>query len=140
MSNVLEAKPGTDPQVVAQARSIQIRQASEITMMRGWLTTWGVGTQAGQQPNHSGMCGMVSPADLAALNGAGNAAADRLYLELMIAHHAGAIVMARNEADAGMSPFATDFARGIMSSQQPEIDVMRSMATPDNPVTEAPPC
>lgn len=35
MSNVLEAKPGTDPQVVAQARSIKVRQASEIAMMRG---------------------------------------------------------------------------------------------------------
>lgn len=42
--------------------------------------------------------------------------------------------MARAEADAGRSPFATDFARGIMSSQQREIDVVRSMSTPDIPV------
>ena len=55
MSDVLVAKSGTDPQVVAQARSIRIRQASEISMMRGWLRTWGVGTEAGQQPHHSGL-------------------------------------------------------------------------------------
>ncbi|BDX32344.1 hypothetical protein TUM20985_28910 [Mycobacterium antarcticum] len=139
MSDVLVATPGADPQVVAQARSIRIRQASEIAMMRGWLTTWGVGAAA-VQPHRMAQCGMVSSADLAALNGAEDAAADRLYLELMIAHHAGAIAMARMEADAGASPFATDFARGIMSSQQREIDVMRSMATPDIVVTEAPSC
>lgn len=140
MSDLLLATSGADPQIVAQARSIKIRQASEIAMMRGWLTTWGIGPAAEQQPHHSGQCGMASSADLAALDDAQNAAADRLYLELMIAHHAGAIAMARTEAEAGLSRFATDFARGITSSQQREIDVMRSMSTPDIPVTDAPPC
>jgi len=134
MSDLLLGKSGADPQVVAQARSIRIEQATEIAMMRGWLTTWGVGPAAGQQSHQAGRCGMVASADLAAFKDAANVTAGRLYLELMITHHAGAIAMARAEADAGRSPFATDFARGIMSSQQREIDVMRSMSTPDIPV------
>ncbi|BBY31505.1 DUF305 domain-containing protein [Mycolicibacterium sediminis] len=140
MSDVLLATSGVSPQIAAQARSIKVRQTSEIAMMRGWLTTWATGPAAVQPPHHSGQCGMVSPRELAALHDAESAVADRLYLELMISHHAGAIAMARVETGAGRSAFATDYARGIMSSQQREIDVMRSMSKPDIPVTDPPPC
>lgn len=136
MSDLLVTKSDADPQVTAQAVSISSRQASEIEMMRGWLALWGVGPAAAQQ-HHPNQCGMVSSADLTALQNAGDAAANRLYLELMIAHHAGAIKMARTEVDAGHSRYATDFAQGIISSQQREIDVMRSMSTPGIAVDEA---
>lgn len=138
MSDLLVTKSDADPQVAAQAVSISSRQASEIEMMRGWLALWGVGPAAAQQ-HHPNQCGMVSSADLTALQNAGDAAANRLYLELMIAHHAGAIKMARTEVDAGHSRCATDFAQGIISSQQREIDVMRSMSTPGIAVDEAAP-
>ena len=138
MSDLLVTKSDADPQVAAQAVSISSRQASEIEMMRGWLALWGVGPAAAQQ-HHPNQCGMVSSADLTALQNAGDAAANRLYLELMIAHHAGALKMARTEVDAGHSRYATDFAQGIISSQQREIDVMRSMSTPGIAVDEAAP-
>lgn len=138
MSDLLVTKSDADPQVAAQAVSISSRQASEIEMMRGWLALWGVGPAAAQQ-HHPNQCGMVSSADLTALQNAGDAAANRLYLELMIAHHAGAIKMARTEVDAGHSRYATYFAQGIISSQQREIDVMRSMSTPGIAVDEAAP-
>lgn len=138
MSDLLVTKSDADPQVTAQAVSISSRQASEIEMMRGWLALWGVGPAAAQQ-HHPNQCGMVSSAELTALQNAGDAAANRLYLELMIAHHAGAIKMARTEVDAGHSRYATDFAQGIISSQQREIDVMRSMSTPGIAVDEAAP-
>ncbi|XTP32505.1 DUF305 domain-containing protein (plasmid) [Mycobacterium sp. TJFP1] len=138
MSDLLVTKSDAAPQVAAQAVSISSRQASEIEMMRGWLALWGVGPAAAQQ-HHPNQCGMVSSADLTALQNAGDAAANRLYLELMIAHHAGAIKMARTEVDAGHSRYATYFAQGIISSQQREIDVMRSMSTPGIAVDEAAP-
>ncbi|CAN3132037.1 MULTISPECIES: DUF305 domain-containing protein [Mycobacteriaceae] len=138
MSDLVVTKSDADPQVAAQAVSISSRQASEIEMMRGWLALWGVGPAAAQQ-HHPNQCGMVSSADLTALQNAGDAAANRLYLELMIAHHAGAIKMARTEVDAGHSRYATYFAQGIISSQQREIDVMRSMSTPGIAVDEAAP-
>lgn len=113
MSDLVVTKSDADPQVAAQAVSISSRQASEIEMMRGWLALWGVGPAAAQQ-HHPNQCGMVSSADLTALQNAGDAAANRLYLELMIAHHAGAIKMARTEVDAGHSRYATYFAQGII--------------------------
>lgn len=139
LSDLLLTKPAADPQVVAQAVSIRIAQASEIDMMRGWLTTWGIDLAAMPQ-SHAPGCGMVSSAELAALNDAEGNAADRLYLELMITHHEGAIAMARTEADSGQSSYAMDFAQGIMSSQQREIDVMRTMLTPDITVNTSPSC
>lgn len=137
LSDLLLTKPAADPQVVAQAVSIRIAQASEIDMMRGWLTTWGVDLAAVPQ-RHAPGCGMVSSAELAALNDAEGDAADRLYLESMITHHEGAIAMAR--AESGQSSYAMDFAQGIMSSQQREIDVMRTMLTPDITVNTSPSC
>ncbi len=107
--------------------------------MKGGGQAWGGGGQAAAQQHHPNQCGMVSSADLTALQNAGDAAANRLYLELMIAHHAGALKMARTEVDAGHSRYATDFAQGIISSQQREIDVMRSMSTPGIAVDEAAP-
>lgn len=139
MSDLLLAKPSVDPQVVAQAVSIRIAQASEVDMMRGWLTTWGIDLAALPQCHAPG-CGMVSSVELAALNDAEGNAADRLYLELMITHHEGAIAMARSEVDAGQNSFAGDFAQGIMSSQQREIDVMRTMLTPAITVNTSPSC
>ena len=113
-------------------------EACEGEMKGGGQALWGVGPAAAQQ-HHPNQCGMVSSADLTALQNAGDAAANRLYLELMIAHHAGALKMARTEVDAGHSRYATDFAQGIISSQQREIDVMRSMSTPGIAVDEAAP-
>ena len=64
------------------------------------------------------------------MNDAEGNTAHRLYLELMIYSSKGAIAMARTEVDAGQNSFAVDFAQGIVSSQQREIDVMRLMLTP----------
>jgi uncharacterized protein (DUF305 family) len=71
--------------------------------------------------------GMMSEADMAALQNAQGAAAGRLFLTQMIQHHKGAIMMAQKEIDNGQFSGAVEMARNIVSSQQKEIDTMQAM-------------
>ena len=144
MSDMLLAKENIDERVVTLAEQIKAAQDPEINQMRGWLQQWGVpempmsGTG---MPGHGGhgmgpdgsmmpgvpMAGMMSPADMAALQNARGVDATRLFLEQMIRHHEGAITMARTEIDNGQYPETVDLARTISVDQQREIDLMKQI-------------
>ncbi|MFI9643262.1 DUF305 domain-containing protein [Micromonospora sp. NPDC051925] len=120
-----------DPEVKQLAERIRAAQAPEIATMTGWLTAWGrpvpSGSPAGGQPpgmDH-GMPGMMSDADLVRLEGAAGREFDRQFLTMMIAHHEGAITMAREELADGRDAGARAMAQQIVTSQQSEIDLMR---------------
>jgi uncharacterized protein (DUF305 family) len=70
------------------------------------------------------MDGMMSDEDMAALDAATGAEAERLFLEQMIEHHTGAIEMARTEVGDGKNTDAVAMAENIVSTQQAEIDQM----------------
>jgi len=73
------------------------------------------------------MMGMMSPADMDALNNAEGVAASKLFLTQMIAHHEGAITMSDNEIKKGRFPAAISMAESIVASQQKEIDTMNQI-------------
>lgn len=75
--------------MVLLARRIDESQVFEIGLMRRWLAARG---EEGSAMSHE-MAGMATPEQLAELAEAGNEAFDRLFLELMIRHHEGALVM-----------------------------------------------
>lgn len=137
MSDMLLAKQGVDPQVVALANDIKVGQAPEIEQMQSWLTEWGA-PPAESMPGHDmpghdmagqdmAGHGMMSEQDMAALQNAGGAEAGRLFLTQMIDHHRGAITMAQQEIDNGKFPPAVEMARSIVSSQQEEISAMEGL-------------
>ena len=80
-------------------------------------------------PTTSGMpmSGMMSEADMTALQNAQGAEASKLFLTQMIAHHEGAITMAQNEIKDGKYPAAIELAKAIVTAQQKEIDTMKGM-------------
>ena len=147
MSDMLLGKQGVDPAVVSLANKIKGAQAPEIEQMQGWLQQWGVSaapaTSGADMPGHNmpghdmsgggmgdmpGMGpGMMSDADMAALQNAQAAEAGRLFLEQMIEHHEGAITMAQQEIGNGQFPAAIEMARNIVTSQQAEIDEMQAL-------------
>ncbi|KAA0112627.1 DUF305 domain-containing protein [Mycolicibacterium sp. P9-22] len=139
MSDMLLGKQGVDPAVVALANEIKAAQAPEIEKMQEWLAQWGVsstpatsdtGMPGHNMPGHDmsgGGMGMMSDADMAALQNAQGTEAGRLFPEQMIEHHEGAITMAQQEIDNGQFPAAVEMARSIVSSQQAEIDEMRAL-------------
>lgn len=77
--------------------------------------------------DHADMAGMAGPEELARLGEARGEEAERLFLELMIAHHEGALEMSQTQADGGSDPVITELAHEIYSGQQVEIQRMQEL-------------
>jgi uncharacterized protein (DUF305 family) len=123
MSDMLLAKEGIAPDVVAIAEQIKAAQAPEIELMESWLDDWGTGMgDMGDMGD-----GMMSDTDMQSLEDATGDAASRLFLEQMIEHHEGAIDMAQSEVDNGVNPDVIDLAQRIIQTQTTEIDTMKGM-------------
>lgn len=137
MSDMLLAKQGIPEPVTALADQIKAAQGPEIDQLTTWLGQWGQPTRMpGDMPGHDmpgmnehGMEGMMSEQDMQALSAAQGTEAARLFLNQMIAHHEGAIDMARTEIQNGQFPDAVAMARTIVDTQQQEIDTMRQLLT-----------
>lgn len=126
LSDLVLAKPGLDPEVKTLAEQIKKAQGPEIEQMRGWLSGWGVAE--GSMGDHSmHMDGMVAQADLDKIEAADTKEAARLFLTHMIAHHEGAVDMAKDELSGGKNPEAMALAQQIIDTQQKEIDHMKEL-------------
>ncbi|TFD32263.1 DUF305 domain-containing protein [Cryobacterium cryoconiti] len=128
MSDDLLAKPGIDPRVIALATEIKAAQEPEITQLTDWLGAWGADTGGMSDMNH-GTDGMMSEADMMTLGNASGTDADQVFLELMIAHHEGAIAMAQTHIDEGSNTDAQTLSAAIVASQTAEIAVMTDLLT-----------
>lgn len=111
------------------AARIEAAQGPEIAQLQGFLADRGAAPTAdhGGHGGMTGMTGMMSDEQMADLGRASGAAFDRSFLEMMIAHHEGAVTMARAELDAGVDPRARELAQRIVDAQQAEIAEMRAL-------------
>ena len=73
------------------------------------------------------MPGMATPEQVAELSAASGIEAERLFLRLMIAHHRGALEMSRAVLERSEHPAVLAFARGVLTSQQSETELMTAM-------------
>lgn len=133
MSDMVLAKEGVDERIHDLATRIKAAQAPEIEQMTGWLDAWGAEVPAtgSHGMDHSAMGhgsgGMMSEEDLAALADAEGANAARRFLEQMIAHHRGAVMMAETEVAQGANGDAARLARAIIDAQRAEIAEMTTL-------------
>jgi len=139
------------------ARRIELSQDDEIAIMRRWLTDRGepvpelqlrytAPTPAEHDHGHPahpptplaaahgshgmhGMHGMLSPEELDTLAAASGAAFDRLFLELMIRHHQGALQMVEElfSSGSGQETEIFQFASHVEGDQHIEIRRMQGM-------------
>jgi uncharacterized protein (DUF305 family) len=115
------------------ARRIEVSQADEIAMMRRWLEARGQNVPGAHAHHAQGatlMPGMLAPEEMNRLAEAKGAAFDRLFLELMIKHHEGALIMVNDlfsSAGAGQESEIFAFASDVDADQRMEIDRMRGM-------------
>ena len=124
MSDIMLAKTGMDPKIETLAQDIKAAQGPEIQKMTDWLTGWSEPTS--MAGNH-GMDGMMTDSDLNKLKSAQGTDASKLFLTQMIAHHEGAVEMARTEVTDGKNADAVALAQEIVSSQEAEIKDMQDL-------------
>jgi uncharacterized protein (DUF305 family) len=132
------------------AYDIATTQAQQSGQMYGWLSSWNLsqagseesmtwmtrptltgeghnhGTAGAHQPGDP-MPGLATAAQIAELKTLTGVDAEKYFLELMIAHHEGAITMAKAALDRTEERVVVDLATGIVSSQSSEIEYMQGL-------------
>lgn len=127
-------------EVLELAESIEAAQGPEIDTLQRWLEAWGEevpsgdmgGMDHGDMGDDSGgaMSGMMDEDEMNELMAASGANWDRMFLEMMIEHHEGAVEMSQVEVDQGENPDAVAMAKKIISDQQAEITQMQRLLEP----------
>jgi len=132
---------GSSTEVVQLANQIKAAQDPEIEQMTRWLQDWGAplampGSDDSGMPgmDHSGMdmggvgmAGIMSDEDMASLAEARVADFDAMWLQMMIAHHQGALAMAEDVLATTDDPQVTALANAVVQGQQAEIDTMQQL-------------
>ena len=145
----------TDPDIRLLAYDIATTQAQQAGQLYGWLRAWGL-PQAGSEPSmtwmtrpattgdgggshdeHGGgdaghepgapMPGLATPEQIAELEAASGVDAERIFLELMIAHHRGAIEMAEAALARSTNDVVVPFATSVAESQAAESALMERL-------------
>ncbi|GAA5699799.1 hypothetical protein Save01_00594 [Streptomyces avermitilis] len=131
MAELAEGR-ASDQDVKDLAAAIEKAQDPEISTMRGWLKSWGrpgsstASGMPGMQHGAGGtdMAGMMSDEHMTALKAAQGTAFDKMFAQMMIDHHEGAITMAEDEQKSGRSADAKKLAGTVITNQTAEIAKM----------------
>jgi uncharacterized protein (DUF305 family) len=132
MAALAETRAGAT-EIKQLAAKIKAAQDPEIITMTGWLTAWGMPTAKPGGHNMPGMSGtegmpgMMSDTDMTKLKAATGVNFDRMFAQMMIAHHNGAIQSAREEKAKGANPDAKALAATIEQAQTAEVATMQTI-------------
>ena len=119
-ANEVLARGGTTEEIRTLAEGIVAAQETEIAMLKAWHLSW-YGEDYVQNGSYQPMM-----RDLSQLSGAD---LDRRFLEDMIPHHVGAIMMAQSVRPHIEHQEVTDMADAIMETQSAEIELMNELLT-----------
>jgi uncharacterized protein (DUF305 family) len=119
-------------EIVAAAGRIDASQADEMEFMSKWLQDHGESvTMPGMgHAAHAGMAGMATPEQMARLEEARGTNFDRLFLELMIEHHKGALTMVEDLLElpgTAADPVMFEFTNDVTNDQTAEIERMNAV-------------
>ena len=133
-----------DEEVRTLATDIIVTQSTQRGVFMGWLQQWKL-PQASVRPrmawmpghNHAVLAGngtvlmhgMATDAEVQRLRDAHGVAAEVLFLQLMIRHHEGGIIMARALMDLTDRREVAQMAKSIDEGQRAEIAHMKAMLT-----------
>ncbi|MDG9707885.1 DUF305 domain-containing protein [Streptomyces sp. DH10] len=138
MSKLADGR-ASDAEIKTLAADIEKAQDPEIQTMKSWLKAWGKPESAGESmpgmdhgsggmdhgsggmDHGSGMSGMMSDEDMKKLEAAKGTEFDRMFAELMIEHHKGAITMAEDERKKGRDATAKKLAADVVRTQSAEV-------------------
>jgi uncharacterized protein (DUF305 family) len=137
-----------DSEMRLLAYDIATTQSQQAGQLYGWLSAWDLSQSSSEPPmtwmmrpaadgsSHgvhgehmpgAPMPGLATPAQIEELRALRGVEAERRFLELMIAHHKGAVEMADAALERASNDVVTRFARGVSDSQTAEIALMEQM-------------
>ncbi|RKN50394.1 DUF305 domain-containing protein [Micromonospora endolithica] len=121
-----------DAELKDLAVKIKAAQDPEIATMTGWLTSWGKPTAAPEGHDMHGtgpsaMAGMANDEQMNKLKAAKGTEFDKMFAQMMIAHHNGAIEMAKTEQTSGANPDAKALAAKIEADQAAEVQTLQKI-------------
>jgi len=121
----------TQPELINIADAIVTAQQIEIDQMLAWREQWFGSEQPGSEEDALETLGL-SAAEAGMEHGAMDLSmaedVDQAFAEMMIAHHEGAILMARLAEEKAGHEEVKKLAGEIIAAQQREIDVMKEYA------------
>jgi uncharacterized protein (DUF305 family) len=129
MSRMAEAHKAS-PRLLKLATKIDQSQVAEIRIMQQWLRNYEQFAPDTSSWRTMAMAGMLTEAQLKALDAATGTDFDRKFLELMIQHHEGALQMVKDlfaTPGAGQDVDVNVFANDVVTVQTAEIGIMRQM-------------
>lgn len=120
------------PEMKKLAQDIIAAQDREIEQMKQWRTAWYPKADSKPMAWHAQMGHMMvmSPDQMQAMMmkgdlGAADAEFDLRFLNAMIPHHEGALIMAKDVLNKSKRPEMKQLAQAILASQQTEIEQMK---------------
>ena len=133
MSSMADKRTNNET-IVDLAKRIDVSQEDEINFMENWL--YDRGENKKDIPHHDmhmdmGMAGMATPKQLEVLKNTKATDFDRLFLQLMIAHHDGALKMVeelREFSGSAYDPILSEFVSDLVNDQGVEIERMNTIA------------
>ncbi|MFN3265207.1 MAG: DUF305 domain-containing protein [Deinococcales bacterium] len=108
------------------ATDMLLTQQNELGQMQAWLDTWGL-PLTGRDPVMGGnqeMMGMTTRAEVSSLSILPVREAEIKFLQLMIRHHQGGVMMAQEVLSKNPRAPVKQLANSIMHGQKIEIDAM----------------
>jgi uncharacterized protein (DUF305 family) len=117
-----------NPLILAIADRIKAAQVPEMVRLKSWLKSRNLAETEDKHVTHATMRGMQSPEAMRALAAASGDNFDRLFVEMMIDHHQGAIDMSIDLLRVGMNGEVSEIANGIAAEQSAEIARIRDAA------------
>jgi uncharacterized protein (DUF305 family) len=117
----------SDSEVKDIAAKIEKAQDPEIKTMTGWLQSWGKPTAMGDMPGMNMGDGMMSDKGMKELKAMKGREFDKMFAQMMIDHHNGAISMAKTEQNRGQNADAKKMADGIVTGQSAEVNQLQSI-------------
>jgi uncharacterized protein (DUF305 family) len=127
----------TNVLVKTVAFDIETSQSIQMGEMVGWLEQWGISRNTNSPMawmaghHHIGanglMPGMATPAQMTKLQTLHGKPLDIFFLQLMIRHHQGGIVMAQYAAQHASEPYVRNIAQKMYDNQTAEIVQMEQL-------------
>ena len=122
------------PEINDVAGRINVSQRDEIDFMRQWLRSRGervpIPTAYDAMHTDHRMAGMATPRQMEELAQAEGTDFDRLFLQLMITHHEGAVTMVEElleQPGSAYDPVLFEFTTNVTNDQSAEIERMNAL-------------